>query len=141
MKFFLYLVVICAIYYYYYLHYYPSDEQNKYFCGFVACYVAALYIYNFHPHFAYKLTRNVYNSDKYPIHDLLPEYKKKNQIKEDIILKQNGRCHKCHMKLHPRFEDEYKMMYIQPLDQGGPNQPYNLKVVCPTCYQRMRFYT
>ena len=30
------------------------------------------------------------------------------------------------MKLRPRFEDEYKMMYIQPLEYSG-HQPMILK--------------
>ena len=139
MRFFIYLIIVCCLYYYYYTHYYPTDQQNYYFCGFVFMYILSLYLYNFQKPFVYKLTRNIYNSERYPLHELLPEYNKKNEIKEEVILKQMGRCHTCHMKLHPRFEDEYKMMYIVPLNQGGPNEPYNLKVVCPSCYQHHRY--
>ena len=31
--------------------------------------------------------------------------------------------------------NSYKMNYILPLDQGGSNDPNNLKLICPTCFQ------
>jgi hypothetical protein len=136
MRFTIYLIVICALYYYYYCNYNPSPTNNYYFVGFVSFYVLSIYLYNYQKPFAYKLTRNIYNSDKYPLHEMLPDYKKKNEKKEELILKQYGRCHNCQMKLHPRFEDEYKIMFIIPLNQGGPYEPYNLKVVCPNCYRK-----
>ena len=30
--------------------------------------------------------------------------------------------------------NSYKMSYLIPLDQGGSNDPTNLKLICPTCY-------
>ena len=31
--------------------------------------------------------------------------------------------------------NSYKMSYILPIEQGGSNDPTNLKLICPTCYQ------
>ena len=140
MRYTLFLLFICCAYYYYYKNYNPTKKNTMYFCGFVVLYIFAMYMYNYQKPLTYKLSKNIYNADKYPIHELLPSYNSKNKIKEEIILKQYGRCHACNMRLHPRFENEYKMMYIIPLNQGGPNEPYNLKVVCPSCYMKQRNY-
>ena len=58
-----------------------------------------------------------------------------DNIKYQIANKQGLRCPNCKNPIMLEDINAYKMSYILPLDQGGINDPTNLKLICPTCYQ------
>lgn len=55
----------------------------------------------------------------------------KNEIREQLVIQQDGVCYFCRSKLTERIHIDH----LQPLERGGDNKIENLVVACSKCNQ------
>ena len=140
----IFLSVICTIYYCIYRWYpeYLEEKYHYYFGGFVTIYLLIIYMFTYENEFMYKIFKNVYDTSRQPLysfnahHSNAELYKSLNpneDIKSLLAQKQNSRCAQCHNIIMNKDLHYYKLKYLVPLQQGGPNDVSNLGIVCPNC--------
>lgn len=140
----IFLSVICTIYYCIYRWYpeYLEEKYHYYFGGFVIIYLLIIYMFTYENEFMYKIFKNVYDTSRQPLysfnahHSNAELYKSLNpneDIKSLLAQKQNSRCAQCHNIIMNKDLHYYKLKYLVPLQQGGPNDVSNLGIVCPNC--------
>ena len=140
----IFLSVICTIYYCVYRWYpeYLEEKYHYYFGGFVSIYLLIIYMFTYENEFMYKIFKNVYDTSRQPLysfnahHSNAELYKSLNpnaDIKSLLAQKQNSRCAQCHNIIMNKDLHYYKLTYLVPLQQGGPNDVSNLGIVCPNC--------
>ena len=140
MKYLLLLGAICFIYYKLNLGYFFSMKTHMYFGGFVFFYLLMLYLTNYQQPFLYKVANNIHNSNNIQLHELVPDYTRKeksNEIKYQLADKQLLRCKHCTNPIDFNYLSEYKLSYIIPIQNGGINHMSNLCLLCPNCYHKL----
>ena len=94
---------------------------------------------NYQTPFVYKMAKNVKDIQNQPLHAAIPDFHtstiNSHNVKYQLANKQGLRCPNCKNPIMLEDINSYKMSYILPLDQGGTNDPNNLKLICPTCFQ------
>ena len=142
----IFLIILCSIYYYIYKNHneYLEDKYNYYFGGFVIIYLILLYLYHYEYPFVYRLLKNIYDTSNQPLYSFnsmnsnsqLFESQYPNfNIKETLLTKQNGRCHACSNFIMKEDLHHTKLKYKIPIQNGGLNDPNNIGLLCPNCFQ------
>ena len=85
--------------------------------------------------FLEQILQNVYSRIGIANLEDFKKYLISNNVKYQLANRQGLRCPNCKNPIMLEDINSYKMSYILPLDHGGTNDPTNLKLICPTCYQ------
>lgn len=137
------LLILCCVYYIGF-RYFPerfTQQYHLYFGIFVSIYLVIYYFLVFQTDFSHKLLRNIYDSSQQPLYtfnaqksnaDLYYRQNPNADIKATLLMKQGSRCQKCQNYLVN--VQEGLLTYKIPLQHGGPNDPSNISVICPTCH-------
>ena len=133
------LLIIIVIIGYFYNNRYPQSTKYKIYFG-IGCtiFLTFLYFMNYQQPFVYKMAKNVKDIQSQPLHASVPDFHttiNSHNVKYQLANKQGLRCTNCRNPIMLEDIHAYKMSYIVPIDQGGTNDPTNLKLICPTCYQ------
>ena len=142
----LFLFIILIVYYYIYQNHYDSFDEtyHYYFYGFIGIYSVILYLYYYEYDFFYRLLKNIYDTNNQPLYSLnsknsnaeLFESQYPNfNIKETLLIKQNGRCYACSNFIMKENLHNCKLKYKISLQEGGQNNIENVGLVCPYCFQ------
>ena len=134
------LLIIIVIVGYFYNQRYPQSLKYKVYFG-IGCtlFLTFIYFMNYQQPFVYKMAKNVRDIQTQPLHASIPDFQSptinSNNVKYQLANKQGLRCPNCRNPIMLEDVNSYKMSYIVPIDQGGSNDPSNLKLMCPTCFQ------
>ena len=142
----IFLIVICSIYYYIYKNHndYLEEKYHYYFGFFIGIYLLLFYLFDFEYPFIYKLFKNIYDTNNTPLYsfnsmnsnaELFQSQYPNFNIKETLSLKQNGRCNACSNFIIKEDLHNYKLKYKIPLQNGGLNNPENINLLCPNCFE------
>ena len=75
MKGFLFFTLI-GVFYYFYQSRYPQPIINHiYLSGFIFIGYLLIYLMNYQKEFMYKIANNLNNTNKFPVHSLIPDFK------------------------------------------------------------------
>jgi len=133
------LLIIIVIIGYFYNQRYPQSTTYKVYFG-IGCviFLAFIYFMNYQQPFVYKMAKNIKDIQTQQLHDSVPDFHttiNSHNVKYQLANRQGLRCTNCKNPIMLEDIHSYKMSYIVPIDQGGTNDPTNLKLICPTCYQ------
>ena len=134
------LLIIIVFIGYFYNQRYPQPLKYKIYFG-IGCtiFLTFLYFMNYQQPFVYKMAKNVRDIQNQPLHSAIPDFHaptiNSHNVKYQLANRQGLRCSNCKNPIMLEDINSYKMNYILPLDQGGSNDPNNLKLICPTCFQ------
>lgn len=133
------LLIIIVFIGYFYNNRYPQPTKYKVYFGIgCAVFLTFLYFMNYQQPFVYKMAKNIKDIQSQPLHTSLPDFQNPtinaNNVKYQLANRQGLRCKNCYNPIMLEDINSYKMSYLIPLDQGGSNDPTNLKLICPTCY-------
>ena len=134
------LLIIIIFIGYFFNRRYPQPLKFKIYFG-IGCTVFLVFIYfmNYQKNFVYKVARNIKDIQTQPLHSAIPNFHnptiKGNNFKYQLADKQGLRCHSCKNPIMLEDINSYKVSYITPLNMGGLNDPSNLKLICPSCFQ------
>jgi len=133
------LLIIIVIIGYFYNQRYPQSTTYKVYFG-IGCviFLAFIYFMNYQQPFVYKMAKNIKDIQTQPLHASVPDFHttiNSHNVKYQLANRQGLRCTNCKNPIMLEDIHSYKMSYIVPIDQGGTNDPTNLKLICPTCYQ------
>ena len=134
------LFIIVVIIGYFFNQRYPQPLKYKIYFG-IGCTIFLTFIYfmNYQTPFVYKMAKNVKDIQNQPLHAAIPDFHtstiNSHNVKYQLANKQGLRCPNCKNPIMLEDINSYKISYISPLDQGGTNDPSNLKLMCPTCFQ------
>jgi|TARA_B110000495_G_scaffold201961_1_gene220698 hypothetical protein len=133
------LLIIVVFVGYFYENRYPQPTKYKVYFG-IGCtiFLTFLYFMNYQQPFVYKMAKNVRDIQSQPLHTSVPDFQNtinSDNVKYQLANRQGLRCPNCKNPIMLEDINSYKMSYLIPLDQGGSNDPTNLKLICPTCYQ------
>ena len=124
------LLIIIVIIGYFYNNRYPQPTKYKVYFG-IGCTIFLTFLY--------KMAKNVRDIQSQPLHASVPDFQNptinSHNVKYQLANKQGLRCTNCRNPIMLEDINSYKMSYVIPIDQGGSNDPTNLKLICPTCYQ------
>ena len=134
------LLIIVVFVGYFYNNRYPQTTKYKIYFGIgCAVFLTFLYFMNYQQPFVYKMAKNVRDIQSQPLHASVPDFQNptinSHNVKYQLANRQGLRCTNCKNPIMLEDINNYKMSYILPIEQGGSNDPTNLKLICPTCYQ------
>ena len=136
MKYFCFLLVLIILYYYGF-KYYPEryeDKYHYYFSGFIIINFILIYLFTYEKEFIYKLFYNMYSVSKPGVNLVQNEVDQNQLLKTQLANNQMNQCYQCHNPIFQQDLYNYKLQYIVPIQNGGPNNTSNLKIICPSCY-------
>ena len=103
-----------------------ADKTKYYFYGSMVAYSCYLFLYYVYPDYIYKMFKEIYETNRKPLHDIQSIMPLRKQISHKQLLhsKQDGRCYNC---INVVMGDDVERCSVD-VDEHN-----KVKLLCPNC--------